>query len=75
MTELKPCPFCGGENLSLVFFDGEEQNTKVWEKDDDAYGATFPMVECRDCESSVIFSGRGYGKEVIREWNRRATDE
>lgn len=73
-NELKPCPFCGGENVSLVYWDEQEQNTKVWEDCDDDNGATFPMVECRDCESSVIFSGLGYGKEVIRAYNKRGAD-
>lgn len=74
MNELKPCPFCGGENVSLVYWDEAEQNTKAWERCDDDSGATFPMVECRDCESTVIFAGLGYGKEVIRAYNKRSVE-
>lgn len=75
MSELKPCPFCGSENVHLVYWDEAEQNTKAWEECDDDSGATFPMVECLDCESSVVFCGLGYGKEVIRAYSRRADDE
>ncbi len=74
MLEMKNCPFCGGENISLKYYDCDEHNEKVWESCDDDEGAVFPYVECRDCENTVSFSGLGTGKEIIAAWNERPID-
>lgn len=73
--ELKPCPFCGGKDITLEYWDSQEGNTKTWEECDDDNGATFPFAVCRECECQIIFSGCVRGKEVINAWNRRADDE
>lgn len=73
-TELKPCPFCGGKNIILEYWDSQEGNTKTWEECDDDNGATFPYAFCCYCESQIIFSGCVYGKELINAWNRRTYD-
>ena len=60
MTELKPCPFCGGEAETKrhKFFVGS-----------DTYG-----VVCTKCEArtSQFFDTQA---EAIEAWNRRADDE
>lgn len=72
--KLKPWPFCGGE-VKLFWWDSEEQNSKIWEECDDDIGATFPSVECLKCDHIITFGGLGYGKEVIKAWNRRSDNE
>lgn len=66
MTELKPCPFCGGKaNIGIARVDGSEK--------------TYSIV-CKRCNVG-IFSPRfaenewnAYGnvKDAIKAWNRRA---
>ena len=68
--KLKNCPFCG-EKVSMYWWDDEEQNSKKWEECDDDIRPTFPVIECRNCDYSIIFDGQGYGKEVIESWNKR----
>ena len=57
MTELKPCPFCGGEGvLQEHVFHG--------------YSSTYGVV-CFDCcaETKQFFTDKNV---AIRAWNRRA---
>ena len=69
-TELKPCPFCGGR-VRIYWWDSDNNNAVCWEPCDDDEGANFPVVECHNCDSTVIFTGCGFGREVIEAWNRR----
>ena len=60
MSELKPCPFCGGEGcLQRHDFVG--------------YTDTFGVV-CLDCgcETRQFYDTK---KDAIEAWNRRADDE
>ena len=59
MTELKKCPFCGGEaNIeSYDPYDGYQGDCTVW------------RVKCSECK--VIIQKRTE-KEAIEAWNRRA---
>ena len=75
MTELKPCPFCGGkpylETHHRAFINAK--TTKV------------AFVRCRDCEARSnrfeleTFGRTSYSHEAnlkaIEAWNRRATNE
>lgn len=57
MTELKPCPFCGGE----------AEVKEGW-----AYGNHVSRIQCKKCAIStqpVPFRSRGV---ATRAWNRRA---
>ena len=64
MTELKPCPFCGGKGkVELV--------DKI--DDLDVY-----MVECQKCGAAASFGTDGEiitKEETIDAWNRRVGDD
>ena len=62
--QLKPCPFCGGDDVRL------QQNgyTKL---PDGSRKPTWWEVACMDCD----FVGPGDDREkVIEHWNRRAEE-
>lgn len=68
MSELKPCPFCGGDPRIDTEYDM------------DGFG-NFHKVECRKCgaSSKAHFCTQGnechqYYQEVREDWNTRATD-
>ena len=64
MSELKPCPFCGGEaNLSI---DPEAKN--------DTMGRCWAYtVVCAKCAAST---GLGWSVKMVSElWNRRTESE
>jgi len=60
MTELKPCPFCGGKAKKSVGEELEEWVGTVW---------------CTKCQAEVIYIGddeEDAMQGVIAKWNRRA---
>jgi Lar family restriction alleviation protein len=58
--ELKPCPFCGGDNIKVL-------GGKIGKHDTNFF------VVCKDCSAT---SGTDPEKtNVIEAWNRRVTDE
>ena len=62
MSELKPCPFCGGEVVlsSLEYHD----------KDNDTYyGVDCLNYECVACGNIPRFTRK---EDAINAWNRRA---
>lgn len=63
MSELKPCPFCGGEAvLKILSTDGIAMMPKImWHK-----------VMCKKCEAIIACT---YAEEAIEKWNRRVNDE
>lgn len=65
MTEdLKPCPFCGSEDLVIGHSSCDEE-----------FGSHYPFIHCKGCGASVSYIDRwglsDYEKDVIRTWNRR----
>lgn len=61
MTELKPCPFCGGDVELRTKMDGE----------DDTY-----FILCTKCSmwfEKFVYRARG-SKAIIEEWNRRVKE-
>lgn len=63
MAELKPCPFCGGKNISIRIydpFDGYQGNLSVH------------RVWCRNCWAQ---NERKDVMDAIEAWNRRAHDD
>ena len=59
MTELKKCPFCGGDarGCSCDRFDGYQGDCTIW------------RVKCLECK---IIIQRGTKEKAIEAWNRRA---
>lgn len=69
MTELKPCPFCGGEAKAVSYSSVGQDG---WIK----YAG---CVTCFRCYVSVAFSGLSTDPSAAREkaseaWNRRVND-
>ena len=68
-SELKPCPFCGSDDVEIVRQD--------WEEDETSHHNT---VNCNHCGATVSFAvcecTRGYesisADETVRMWNTRA---
>lgn len=74
-AKLKPCPFCGGENVRVVYWDEEEQNEKAWERGTIQDENHYLCVKCGDCDI-VFFGGVPIrGEELIGAWNRRAGND
>ena len=66
MSELKPCPFCGGKATIRVVTPVHDTNYKAF-----GYGGYFVM--CNDC----LTSSNNYSTEQVAadHWNRRVLDE
>ena len=63
LKELKPCPFCGYDEINVFYFDpydGYQGNLGMWN------------AKCMLCGAVI---GRRDKSEVIKDWNRRANDE
>lgn len=60
--KLKPCPFCGSEDIEVVDNSTEEESD--W------------ILQCNGCNTAVIASDEDFNgvelAELIRRWNRRA---
>lgn len=64
MTELKKCPFCGGEAEQ----DDYTQNEYMF------HGTGW--IGCKKCRVFIDYKNGDYGKnQAIEAWNRRVNDE
>ena len=59
MSDLKPCPFCGGTNIH------------VESEIDDFGNETWSYICCYDCLSSFFHQEACCEEDNIRAWNRR----
>lgn len=62
MDMLKPCPFCGGNDIE--FFHNEYTGDRI--------NATPWMANCNDC--SVSLESFPTKEQAISTWNRRANE-
>ena len=60
MTQLKPCPFCGGKAEMLI----NEYNDSKKEY----------LVACTECDG-MVERWRETEEEAVEQWNRRISDE
>lgn len=62
MSELKPCPYCGGEGVIGCSYCDIFDRYCDW------------FVECAECGATNINPTKGYStkEEVIKAWNTRA---
>ena len=60
-TELKPCPFCGGEAEEKSQTASLFNTRNVW------------YIRCKSCHSTG--EPKWHPKQAIEAWNRRAEDE
>lgn len=63
-TELKPCPFCGGQVIDVC------EEGKLFGKS--AYSRTYRFVRCRKCYARTGVYGTN--PKALEAWNRRAED-
>ena len=73
MSELKPCPFCGSENVFLVDFSKGEQS-------DECNGNWAVVHNSRDEDLGCILAGTHgrfyqFKSKCIEAWNRRVKNE
>lgn len=61
MSDLKPCPFCGGEARLLL-----NATRKIYGKDEYRTGV---VACCNVCEARMFYGNK---KLAIEAWNRRA---
>ncbi len=81
VTELKPCPFCGSENVATALAHPNYMLVKLWNK--------YVFAGCKDCgaTTSLFFANNRTGVSIfnkenekvavnraIEAWNRRADD-
>lgn len=62
MSEMKPCPFCGGE-------------VRIWDTLLDK--PVVRVIECEKCRVRFLFAWGNTvtGKDLYDAWNRRRNDE
>lgn len=63
MSELKPCPFCGGSDIKCFLFDPFDG----YQGDCSSY-----IVECKECGAEMQ---KRHKAEAINAWNRRVDNE
>jgi len=71
MDNLKPCPFCGGEDVKVIASLGEEHCVDCWLEDLPSYGGKSSnyYVVCLKCQGNSGY--RRTPQEAIDNWNRR----
>ena len=72
MAELKPCPFCGGTAVKIIYWDEEEQNEKAWERGVKQDEEHYLVIRCYDCDIQFFGGVPISGYKLIEAWNRRA---
>lgn len=70
MEELKKCPFCGSENVSLLRFDGNEECV-IDDLDELEEKGVYPYIHCYDCDIDFYPDSTATPKEAIEAWNKR----
>ena len=66
MTELKPCPFCGGEAVIEIV----EPHSHILATFMPNYGGG-AFIECQKCTCAISAETK---EEAVEAWNRRANN-
>lgn len=76
-TKLKPCPYCGGENVRVLYIDEFNEERCVEELDDDEANTSYCYIQCNDCDIDFCPSLNSSNKiqETIEAWNRRVEND
>ena len=70
MVKLEICPFCGGNKVSLLYFNGDERETYCIDTDEDLdSNSIYAYVHCYECDIDFFFDGTP--REVMDRWNNR----
>ncbi len=73
-AKLLPCPFCGANQVRIIYWDEENQEEKAWEKNcegtmqDENF---YLVVRCYSCDIEFFGGVPIKGDELIKRWNRR----
>ena len=60
-NELKPCPFCGSDDIDYGIMSGTMKG--------------FDYIQCQNCGAEVRSINNGKYIEAIEAWNRRADND
>lgn len=71
--KLKPCPFCGSENVRLMSNDTED-GTPCCINNEEELEATYCYIHCYGCGMDFM-PNSDIAREVMEAWNRRAGQE
>lgn len=64
MNKLKPCPFCGSNNVAIY----DNYKTK--------FTVHYNCVECLKCGAMVVDTNEKHSlNDVVKAWNRRVNDD
>lgn len=74
VERLLPCPFCGGENVQLLRFDGNEEYV-VEDRDELSKKEFYPYVHCYGCDIDFCPDSTVTLKETVQAWNKRVYPE
>lgn len=60
-NELKPCPFCGSDDIDYGIMSGTMKG--------------FDYIQCQNCGAEIRSINNGKYIEAIEAWNRRADND
>lgn len=60
--KLEPCPFCGGDNLSMGILHQNSSGTDIY-------------IQCDNCAAKIQLGENTGEEELFRRWNMRLAKE
>lgn len=70
--ELEKCPFCGGKNARLIYWNYDMQETYCIDTDEELDSKNIVgYVHCYGCDIDFYGDTTLTPREVMKKWNRR----
>lgn len=68
---LKKCPFCGGDNVKMLYINDELGECVVDTDEEMEDKSISAFIHCYDCDTEVFPHWAETPKDVIKAWNKR----